>query len=133
MAARRILHTMLRVGDLEKSKAFWCGLLGMQVLRFTDRPEHKYSLTFVGYGTEADSTVLELTYNYGVDKYEVGTAFGHIAISVDDAAATCAAAAAAGFTVTRPAGPVLGGTTVIAFLQDPDGYKVELIQGRDFD
>lgn len=117
--ARRILHTMLRVGDVERSKAFYCGLLGMRVLRFTDRPEQQYSLTFVGYGTEADSTVLELTYNYGTTAYELGTAFGHLAISVASAAETCAQAAAQGFTVSRPAGPVKGGTTVIAFLTDP--------------
>ena len=117
--ARRLLHTMLRVGDLERSKAFYCGLLGMRVLRFTDRPEQQYSLTFVGYGDEASSTVLELTYNYGVTKYEVGTAFGHLALAVASAAATCAEAAAQGFTVSRPAGPVKGGKTVIAFLTDP--------------
>ena len=127
------MHTMLRVGDIEKSKDFYCSFLGMKVLRYCDRPEHKYSLTFLGYGSEADHTVLELTYNYGVEKYEIGGAFGHIAISVDDAAETCSEATRRGYTVARPAGPVLGGTTVIAFLVDPDGYKVELIQGRDFD
>ena len=110
---------MLRVGDLERAKAFYCGLLGMRVLRFTDRPAEKYSLTFVGYGSEADATVLELTHNYGVDKYELGSAFGHIAVSVQSCAAVCAEAAAQGFTVSRPAGPVKGGTTVIAFLTDP--------------
>lgn len=163
---------MLRVGDLERAKAFYCGLLGMRVLRFTDRPAEKYSLTFVGYGSEADSTVLELTHNYGVEKYEQGSGFGHVAVSVPSCAAACAEAAAQGFTVSRPAGPVKGGTTVIAFLTDPvrrprcrptslpfclaafcrrppltlvhdaplptrplaqDGYKVELIEGRDFD
>ena len=133
MAPRRLLHTMLRVGNLEKSVEFYTRVLGMRVLRTTDRPEHKYSLTFVGYGDESDSTVLELTYNYGVDKYELGTAFGHLAIAVDDAAATCKAVQDAGFVVSRAAGPVLGGSTVIAFIVDPDGYKIELIQGRDID
>ena len=103
---------MLRVGDLAKSVHFWTTCFGMRVLRTTDRPEQKYSLTFLGYGTEADSTVLELTYNYGVSSYDLGSAFGHIALSVDDAAATCAAVAAAGYKVSRPAGPVLGGTCV---------------------
>ncbi len=127
------MHTMLRVGNLEKSLAFYVDFLGMQKLRETDRPEHKYSLTFVGYGGEDAHTVLELTYNYGVEKYDIGTAFGHIAISVENAADVCTEAAKRGYTVSRPAGPVLGGTTVIAFLVDPDGYKVELIEGRDFD
>jgi len=124
---------MLRVGDVEKSKAFYCDFLGMKVLRFTDRPEHKYSLTFLGYGPESEHTVLELTFNYGVEKYELGSAFGHIAIGVENCAETCAEAARLGYTISRQAGPVLGGTTVIAFLVDPDGYKVELIEGRDFD
>ena len=133
MSPRRLLHTMLRVGDLTKSVDFYTRVLGMKVLRTTDRPEQKYSLTFVGYGDEIDSTVLELTYNYGVDKYELGTAFGHLAISVDDAAATCKAVEEAGYVVSRKAGPVLGGSTVIAFVVDPDGYKIELIEGRDTD
>ena len=119
---RRILHTMLRVGDLAKSVAFYTEVLGMRVLRTTDRPEHKYSLTFVGYEEEASAAVLELTYNYGVDRYDMGSAFGHIAISVDNAAATCEAVAKAGYTVSRPAGPVLGGTTVIAFVVDPVSF-----------
>jgi len=123
---------MLRVGNLEKSLEFYCGFLGMQKLRQTDRPEHKYSLTFVGFGGEDAHTVLELTYNYGVEKYELGTAFGHLAVSVASAAEVCAEATRRGYTVSRPAGPVAGGTTVIAFLTDPDGYKVELIEGRDF-
>lgn len=110
---------MLRVGDLAKSVAFYTEVLGMRVLRTTDRPEHKYSLTFVGYDEESASAVLELTYNYGVAKYELGSAYGHIAISVDNAAAACEAVAKAGYTVSRPAGPVLGGTTVIAFVVDP--------------
>jgi lactoylglutathione lyase len=102
----------------------------MQLLRTTDRPEQKYSLAFIGYGDESRGAVLELTYNYGVDKYDLGTAFGHIAIAVDDAYAACERIRAAGGTVTREAGPVKGGTTVIAFVQDPDGYKIELIQTK---
>ena len=124
----RILHTMLRVGDLARSIDFYTGVLGMRVLRTTDRPEQKYTLAFVGYGDEAQNAVLELTYNYGVDRYEVGSGYGHVAIGVPDAAATCAAVKAKGGTVTREAGPVKGGTTVIAFVQDPDGYKIELIE-----
>jgi len=124
----RILHTMLRVGDLARSIDFYTGVLGMRVLRTTDRPDQKYTLAFVGYGDESQHAVLELTYNYGVDRYDLGTAYGHVAIAVDDAAAACAAVKAKGGTVTREAGPVKGGTTVIAFVQDPDGYKIELIQ-----
>jgi lactoylglutathione lyase len=124
----QILHTMLRVGDLQRSIDFYTKVMGMQLLRTTDRPEQKYSLAFVGYGDERAHAVLELTYNYGVDKYELGTAFGHIAIGVPDVAATCAAIRAAGGTITREPGPVKGGSTVIAFVQDPDGYKIELIQ-----
>ena len=127
----RILHTMLRVGDLARSIDFYTGVLGMRVLRTTDRPDQKYRLAFVGYGDESQHAVLELTYNYGVDRYDLGTAYGHIAIAVDDAAAACAAVKAKGGTVTREAGPVKGGSTVIAFVQDPDGYKIELIQTRD--
>lgn len=126
----RILHTMLRVGDLQRSIDFYTNVLGMKVLRKTDRPEQKYTLAFVGYGSSPDHAELELTYNYGVDRYELGTAFGHVAISVDDAYAACERIKAAGGTVTRAAGPVQGGTTVIAFVQDPDGYKIELIQAR---
>jgi lactoylglutathione lyase len=126
----RILHTMLRVGDLQRSIDFYTNVLGMKVLRTTDRPEQKYTLAFVGYGSSPDHAELELTYNYGVDRYELGTAFGHVAISVDDAYAACERIKAAGGTVTRAAGPVQGGTTVIAFVQDPDGYKIELIQAR---
>src|SRR4029450_13183862 len=103
-------------------------VMGMRLLRTTDRPEHKYTLAFVGYAGEDEQAALELTYNYGVDRYEPGTGYGHIAIEVDDAAATCEAVRAKGGTVTREAGPVKGGTTVIAFVQDPDGYKIELIQ-----
>jgi lactoylglutathione lyase len=126
----RILHTMLRVGDLDRSIAFYRDVMGMQLLRTTDRPEQKYSLAFVGYGDEAHGAVLELTYNYGVDRYDLGAGFGHVAIEVEDAAAACAAVKAKGGTVTREAGPVKGGTTVIAFVQDPDGYKIELIEHR---
>ena len=126
----RILHTMLRVGDLQRSVDFYTQVMGMQLLRTTDRPDQKYSLAFVGYGAESEHAVLELTYNYGVDKYEMGGAFGHIAIAVDDAYAACEKIKAAGGNVTREAGPVKGGTTVIAFVTDPDGYKIELIQAR---
>ena len=128
----RILHTMLRVGDLQRSIDFYTKVMGMQLLRTTDRPEQKYRLAFVGYGDESRGAVLELTYNYGVSAYDVGTGFGHLAVEVADAAATCdavrAAAATFGGAVTREAGPVKGGTTVIAFVQDPDGYKIELIE-----
>ena len=127
-----LLHTMLRVGNLQRSIAFYTQVLGMQLLRTTQRPEQKYDLAFVGYGTNPGHAEIELTYNYGVDQYELGTAFGHIAIGVPDVAATCAAvrdkAAALGGGITREPGPVKGGTTVIAFITDPDGYKIELIQ-----
>jgi lactoylglutathione lyase len=126
----RILHTMLRVGDLQRSIDFYTDVLGMRVLRTTDRPEQKYRLAFVGYADESQQAVLELTYNYGVDRYDLGTAFGHVAIGVPDVAAACSAVKAKGGTVTREAGPVKGGTTVIAFVQDPDGYKIELIEQR---
>jgi len=126
----RILHTMLRVGDLRRSVDFYTGVLGMQLLRTTDRPDQKYSLAFVGYGDELDGAVLELTYNHGVERYDLGTAYGHVAIEVPDAAAACAAVRAKGGSVTREAGPVKGGSTVIAFVQDPDGYKIELIERR---
>jgi len=128
----RMLHTMLRVGDLDRSVAFYTNVLGMQLLRRTDRPEQKYTLAFVGYGDERTHAVLELTYNYGVDRYDLGNAYGHVAIEVADVAATCDAVRAAssryGGAVTREAGPVKGGSTIIAFVQDPDGYKIELIE-----
>ena len=124
----RLLHTMLRVVCLARSVDFYTNVLGMRVLRTTDRPDQKYSLAFVGYGDEREHAVLELTYNYGVERYELGTAYGHVAIEVDDAKAACAAVRAKGGKVTREAGPVKGGTTVIAFVEDPDGYKIELIQ-----
>lgn len=126
----RILHTMLRVGDMQRSIDFYTKVMGMQLLRTTDRPEQKYSLAFVGYGPEAEHAVLELTYNYGVEHYDMGGAFGHIAIAVDDAYAACEKIRSAGGNVTREAAAVKGGSTVIAFVTDPDGYKIELIQTR---
>jgi lactoylglutathione lyase len=124
------LHTMLRVGDLQRSIDFYTRVLGMRVLRERDVPEYKYKLAFLGYGAgNADNGAeLELTYNYGVDKYELGTAFGHLALGVPDVAAACEQIRGAGGKVTREAGPVKGGDTVIAFIEDPDGYKIELIQ-----
>ena len=124
----RILHTMLRVGDLSRSIDFYTNVMGMRLLRTSDRPEHKYTLAFLGFAGEHEQAVLELTYNYGVDRYEHGTGYGHIAIEVPDAAAACEAVRAKGGHVTREAGPVKGGTSVIAFVQDPDGYKIELIE-----
>jgi len=124
----RILHTMIRVGDLEKSIAFYTEILGMKLLRQHDYPEGKFTLAFVGYGDEASNAVIELTYNYGVDKYEQGTAFGHIALAVPDAAAACDAIRQRGGKVVREAGPMKHGSTIIAFVEDPDGYKIELIQ-----
>jgi len=126
----RFLHTMLRVGDMQRSIDFYTQVMGMQLLRTTDRPEQQYSLAFVGYGDEKENAVLELTYNYGVDKNDLGGGFGHIAIAVDDAYAACEKIRASGGNVTREPGPVKGGTTVIAFVTDPDGYKIELIQTR---
>jgi lactoylglutathione lyase len=123
---------MLRVGDLRRSIDFYTQVLGMKLLRTTRRPDQNYDLAFLGYGSNPEHAEIELTYNYGVDKYELGTAYGHVAIGVPDVAATCAAlrdrAAALGGAITREPGPVKGGTTVIAFITDPDGYKVELIQ-----
>ncbi len=127
----RLLHTMLRVGDLQRSIDFYTKVLGMKLLRTTDRPEQKYTLAFVGYGSNPEHAELELTYNYGVDKYELGTAYGHLAIGVDDVYAACDRIRASGGTITREPGPVKGGSTMIAFVQDPDGYKIELIQGRN--
>jgi len=124
----RILHTMLRVGDLARSIEFYTKVLGMRLLRTTERPDQKYSLAFVGYEDEDRTAVLELTYNHGVDEYDMGTAYGHVAIAVPDAYKACEAVRKRGGTVTREAGPVKGGATVIAFVQDPDGYKIELIQ-----
>lgn len=128
----RLLHTMLRVGDLQRSIDFYTQVLGMKLLRTTQRPDQKYDLAFVGYGTNPEHAEIELTYNYGVDRYELGSAFGHIAIGVPDVAGTCAGlrekASALGGAITREPGPVKGGTTVIAFITDPDGYKIELIE-----
>ncbi len=124
----RYLHTMLRVGDLDRSVKFYTELFGMKELRRRDVPDGKYTLSFLGYGDEAEHTLLELTYNYGVDKYDIGTAFGHLAIGMPDVAGTCAKLRAAGAKITREPGPVKFGTTVIAFVEDPDGYKIELVQ-----
>ena len=124
----RLLHTMLRVGDLQRSIDFYTRILGMQLLRKSENPEYKYTLAFVGYGTNPEHAELELTYNWGDDKYESGTAFGHVALGVADVAAACERIRGAGGNVTREAGPVKGGTTIIAFVTDPDGYKIELIQ-----
>ena len=126
----RLLHTMLRVGDLDKSLDFYTRVLGMRLLRRNDYPEGKFTLAFVGYGPESEQAVIELTYNWGVDQYELGNAFGHIALEVDDAYAACDAIRAAGGKVVRDAGPMKHGTTVIAFVEDPDGYKIELIERR---
>jgi lactoylglutathione lyase len=127
----RLLHTMLRVGDLQRSIDFYTKVLGMKLLRTTERPDQQYTLAFVGYGENPDHAELELTYNYGVDKYDMGTAYGHIAIAVEDAYKACAEVKANGGNVTREAGPVKGGSTVIAFVQDPDGYKIELIETKN--
>jgi lactoylglutathione lyase len=130
----QMLHTMLRVGNLQRSIDFYTQVLGMQLLRTTRRPEQQYDLAFVAYGGNPGQAEIELTYNYGVDHYDLGTGFGHIAIGVPDVAATCAAlrdkATALGGAITREPGPVKGGTTVIAFVTDPDGYKIELIERR---
>ena len=128
----RMLHTMLRVGNMERSIAFYTQVLGMKVLRQHDFPDCKFSLAFVGYGDEAHHTVIELTYNYGVECYDMGKAYGHIALEVDDAAQACEAVRKAGGKVVREAGPMMHGTTVIAFVEDPDGYKVEFIQAGTY-
>ena len=124
----RMLHTMLRVGDLQRSVDFYTKVLGMKLLRTSDYPDGEFTLAFVGYGNEYDNTVLELTYNYGKESYEMGGAFGHLAIEVDDIYAECEAVKAKGGKVVREAGPMKSGTLVIAFLEDPDGYKIEFIQ-----
>jgi lactoylglutathione lyase len=121
---------MLRVGDLDRSLKFYTEVLGMKLLRRTDFPEGKFTLAFVGYQGEADGAVLELTFNWGVDQYDIGTGYGHVALEVDDAYAACAEIKRRGGTVTREAGPMKHGSTVIAFVQDPDGYKIELIQKK---
>jgi len=124
----QFLHTMLRVADLEASLKFYCDILGMKLLRQKDYPGGKFTLAFVGYGDEADNTVIELTYNWGVDRYELGDAYGHIAIGVEDIYAACEAIEAKGGEVVRKPGPMKHGSTVIAFVKDPTGYKVELIE-----
>jgi lactoylglutathione lyase len=124
----RLLHTMLRVGNMDRSVKFYTEVLGMKLLRTTDRPEQKYSLAFVGYDTEDKASVIELTYNYGVDRYDLGTAFGHLALEFDDVAKACEEVKKRGGKVTREAGPVKGGKSIIAFVEDPDGYKIEFIQ-----
>jgi len=126
----RLLHTMLRVGNLQRSIDFYTRVMGMTLLRTTDRPEQKYSLAFVGYGSNPEHAEIELTYNHGVEHYDMGSAYGHIAIEVPDAYAACEKIRTNGGAVTREAGPVKGGTTVIAFITDPDGYKVELIERK---
>jgi lactoylglutathione lyase len=124
----RMLHTMLRVGDLDRSLGFYCDVLGMTLLRRKDYPSGEFTLAFVGYGPEEDHTVIELTHNWGINHYDIGSGYGHIALGVEDIYATCDAIQSRGGKVTRPPGPMKHGTTVIAFIEDPDGYKVELIQ-----
>jgi len=126
----RLLHTMLRVGNLDESIDFYTNIFGMQLLRKKDFPEGKFTLAFLGYGPEEDNTVLELTHNWDTDSYDLGNAYGHIAIGVEDAYKACDEIAAKGGDVVRPAGPMKGSTTVIAFVKDPDGYMVEMIEGK---
>lgn len=123
----RILHTMLRVGNLQKSIDFYTQVLGMKLLRQHDYPDGKFTLAFIGYGDEATNTVIELTYNYGVDAYDLGKGYGHIALGCDDVYATCEKIRTAGGKITREPGPMLHGTTILAFVEDPDGYKIELL------
>ena len=130
MSNGRILHTMIRVGDLDRSIAFYTDVMGMQLLRKNENEQYEYTLAFVGYGDESTGAVIELTYNWGTTQYEHGSAFGHIAIGVDGIYATCDALRAAGANITREPGPVKGGSTEIAFVEDPDGYKIELIQNK---
>jgi lactoylglutathione lyase len=124
----KFLHTMLRVGDLQRSIDFYTRVLGMKLLRTTERPEQKYSLAFVGYGSNPEQAEIELTYNHGVDRYDMGSAYGHVALGMPDIYAACEKIRAAGGNIAREPGPVKGGNTVIAFVTDPDGYKIELIQ-----
>lgn len=126
----RLLHTMLRVGDLQRSLEFYTDVLGMRLLRQKEYPDGEFTLAFVGYGEESETAVIELTYNWGTDSYELGNAYGHIALGVEDIYATCDEIKKRGGKVTREPGPMKHGTTVIAFVEDPDGYKIELIQGR---
>ena len=130
MSNGRILHTMLRVGDLEKSIKFYTKVMGMQLLRTNENKQYEDTIAFLGFGAESEDAVIELTYNWGTTKYDLGTAFGHIAIGVDDIYITCDAIKAAGGNVTREPGPVKGGSTHIAFVKDPDGYMLELIQNK---
>ncbi len=127
----RLLHTMIRVGDLDKSIGFYTGVLGMKLLRRKDYPDGKFTLAFVGYGDESDTAVIELTHNWDTGSYDLGNGFGHLAVSVPDAYKACAEVKAGGGRVTREAGPMKHGTTVIAFVEDPDGYKIELIERPD--
>ncbi|WP_163390147.1 lactoylglutathione lyase [Enterovibrio norvegicus] len=131
MSNGRILHTMIRVGDLDRSIGFYTDVMGMQLLRKNENEQYEYTLAFVGYGDESTGAVIELTYNWGTTEYEHGSAFGHIAIGVDDIYATCDTLRAAGANITREPGPVKGGSTEIAFVEDPDGYKIELIQNKN--
>lgn len=126
----RILHTMIRVGSLQRSIEFYIQTMGMKLLRTSENPEYQYSLAFVGYSDESQASVIELTYNWDTESYDHGNAFGHIAIGVDDVAKTCERIKQAGGKVTREAGPVKGGSTIIAFVEDPDGYKIELIENK---
>lgn len=126
----RILHTMLRVGNLDRAISFYCEVLGMRLLRRNDYPEGRFTLAFVGYGEESETAVLELTHNWDTERYDIGNGYGHIAIEVPNAAAACDAARAKGGKVTREAGPMKHGTTVIAFVEDPDGYKIEFIERK---
>lgn len=130
MSNNRILHTMLRVGDLDRSIAFYRDIMGMELLRKNENTEYKYTLAFLGYGDESENSVIELTYNWGVEEYDLGNSYGHIALGFDDIYAACDAIKAAGGNVTREPGPVKGGTTEIAFVKDPDGYMIELIQNK---
>lgn len=133
MSNNRVLHTMIRVGDLDKSVEFYTKVMGMQVIRTSENPEYKYSIVFLGYADDPHGSLIELTYNWGVSEYELGSAFGHIALGYDDIYQACADIKAAGGNVTREPGPVKGGTTHIAFVKDPDGYMIELIQNSQTD
>lgn len=126
----RLLHTMLRVGDLDRSLQFYTQVMGMKLLRTNKNEEYRYTLAFVGYGPESEQAVIELTHNWDTSEYDLGTGYGHIALAVDDIYGTCDKLRAAGANITREPGPVLGGTTEIAFVQDPDGYKIELIASK---
>lgn len=126
----RMLHTMIRVGDLDRSIDFYTRLLGMTLLRRQDYPDGRFTLAFVGYGDEASNTVIELTHNWDIASYDLGTGFGHLALGVPDIYGACEALAAAGAKITRPPGPMKHGSTVIAFIEDPDGYKIELIEKK---